>query len=416
MSESAALGTVETNGHGGDAGTRVSFSDVARAHYEWDARTDGADERARKEFERKLELFEAGSRSALVEAYWCRKRASAVALAQIEEEPVKSLRRRLRRFVRGPVAPEFRLYRETDWLTGDFSKLADLLHECDVLAVKAIYGLEGFQQALVMQWLLKVEAHVLGYIEWRHPPDVAEIERQEARVEEAPPTADAKAQPIDKKREQEERKRRTAVLSQLDNFYRRVMRELNKVEDYYQAAGEKRARLNYVEGMIITGMLAVTVAAVAAGVVLSVFGLLDLHHAGVRRFYACLGAGAIGAVVSVLIRMSGRGGGFTIDHELGSFGVRRLGAFRPLIGAVSGVVVSFLVQTSLVPIDKQSLSIEFYVVVAFLAGFSERWTKVVLDGAMRTIDKVGGDDQETAGAQTSSTSASGGAQPSTTAT
>jgi hypothetical protein len=97
VSESAALGTVETNGHGGDAGTRVSFSDVARAHYEWDARTDGGDERARREFERKLELFEAGSRSELVEAYWCRKRASAVALAQIEEIPESSLRQRLRR-------------------------------------------------------------------------------------------------------------------------------------------------------------------------------------------------------------------------------------------------------------------------------------------------------------------------------
>jgi hypothetical protein len=106
----------------------------------------------------------------------------------------------------------------------------------------------------------------------------------------------------------------------------------------------------------------------------------------------------------VLIRMSGRGGGFTIDHELGSVGVRRLGAFRPLIGAVSGVIVSFLVQTSLVPIDKQSLSIEFYVVVAFLAGFSERWTKVVLAGAMRTIDKVSDDEkpQEIAGVQPSS--------------
>jgi hypothetical protein len=105
-----------------------------------------------------------------------------------------------------------------------------------------------------------------------------------------------------------------------------------------------------------------------------------------------MAAGAIGAVVSVLIRMSGRSGGFTIDHELGSLGVRRLGAFRPLIGAVSGVIVSFLVQTTLVPIDKHSLSFEFYVVVAFLAGFSERWTKVVLAGAMRTIEKA--DDPE----------------------
>jgi hypothetical protein len=406
VSESAAQGTIATNGQRSDAETRASFSDVARAHYQWDAGTNGMDERARREFERKLELFEKGSGSELVEAYWCRKRASAVALAQIEEEPDNSLPQRLLRLIRGQHVPEFRLYRETDWLTGDFSKLADLLHECDVLAVKAIYGLEGFQQALVMQWLLRVEAHVLGYIDWRHAPDPVPHEPAQARAAKAATTADAKVQLVDKHREQEERKRRKAATEQLDGFYRRMMRELNKIEDYYQGAGEKRARLHYVEGMIIAGMAAVTVAAVASAAILSIFGLLDLHQPGVRRFYACMGAGAIGAVVSVLIRMSGRGGGFTIDHELGSVGVRRLGAFRPLIGAVSGVIVSFLVQTSLVPIDKQSLSIEFYVVVAFLAGFSERWTKVVLAGAMRTIEKVGDDEekQETGQARPSTTS------------
>jgi hypothetical protein len=395
MSESAAQGTIATNGQRSDPGTRVSFSDVARAHFEWDARTDGTDEGARREFERKLRLFEVASRSELVEAYWCRKRASAVALAQIAEEPGTSLRQRLRRFIRGAQVPEFRLYRETDWLTGGFTKLADLLHECDVLAVKAIYGLESFQQALVMQWLLRVEAHVLGYIEWRHVFDAASggSPKSPGTSPSGSTNADAQTQRVEKLREQEERKQRKAAAQQLDAFYRRMMRELNKIEDYYQQAGEKRARLHYVEGMIVAGMAAVAVAAVASAAILSIFGLLDLHQPGVRRFYACMGAGAIGAVVSVLIRMSGRGGGFTIDHELGSVGVRRLGAFRPLIGAVSGVIVSFLVQTSLVPIDKQSLSIEFYVVVAFLAGFSERWTKVVLAGAMRTIERPG-DDQE----------------------
>lgn len=363
MSESAAQGT---NGHGGDAGARVSFSDVARAHYNWDASKDLIDERARLDFEQKLELFERMSGSEVVEAYWCRRRASAVALAQLRKPPEPaSWPQRTWRRLHGPEVPEFRLYRETDWLTGGFTKLADLLHECDVLAVKAIYGLEGFQQALVMQWLLRVEAHVLGYIEWRHVP--GQIAEDAAR---APGTQ---------------------VETELDAFHRRMVRELNKIEDYYQAAGEKRARLHYVAGMIFLGMFAAALAALASAGILWLFGLLDLDSAGVRRFYACMGAGAVGAVVSVLIRMSGRGGGFTIDHELGSVGVRRLGAFRPLVGAVSGVVMSFLVQTSLVPIKTDSLTIEFYVVVAFLAGFSERWTRVVLQGAMRTVDPSDGE-------------------------
>ena len=58
--------------------------------------------------------------------------------------------------------------------------------------------------------------------------------------------------------------------------------------------------------------------------------------------------------------------------------------------------MSFLVQTSLVPIKTDSLTIEFYVVVAFLAGFSERWTRVVLQGAMRTVDPADGEQKPSA--------------------
>jgi hypothetical protein len=364
MSESAALGTTESNGRDNGSAPPISFSDVARAHYGWDSRSP-VDSGARQDFDQKLKRFEEQS-GKLVEAYWCRKEASAVALVRLEPPPPRGRLQRLRRWLgHEQDVPDFRLYRETDWVTGEFSRLADLLHECDVLAIKAIYGLEGFQRATVMQWLLKVEAHILGYIEWRHPTH-----------------ADAEPKP-----EQNEKERGKTPNEQLDTFYQRTLRELSKIEDYYQQAGEKRARLRYVEGMIIFGVVFVAVAAVLSALVLSLFGLLDLHAPGVRRFYACMAAGGVGAVVSVLIRMSGRSGGFTIDHELGSLGVRRLGAFRPLIGAVSGVTVSLLVQTSLVPINNESLSIEFFVVVAFLAGFSERWTKVVLAGAMRTVEK-----------------------------
>ena len=84
------------------------------------------------------------------------------------------------------------------------------------------------------------------------------------------------------------------------------------------------------------------------------------------------------------MRMSGRGS-FAIDHELSRWEVMLVGAYRPLIGSVSGIVVYFLVQTPLIPIEQTALTLPFYVVVAFLAGFSERWTRVVLSGAMRTI-------------------------------
>lgn len=375
MRESAAQGytaqdTIEADGGRAEPVKHVSFSDVARAHFKWDGATEGAESaHARGDFQEKLAQFEQHSGVEIVDAYWCQRQASAVALARARVDTNGRLGF-LRRALRQQDAPDFRLYRVTDWVTRDVRKLADLLHECDVLAIKAIWGLEGIQRAVVMQWLLTVEAHVLGFLEGDWKRD------QELR---------ANAGESDAGRV---RRTREATATELDRLHTRVLRELSKIEDYYQEAGQKRARLRYVEGMLVIGVPAVALVAVACGFILGIFGLFDPEAAGVRRFYACMAAGAVGAIVSVVIRMSGRGGGFTIDHELGSAGVMQLGALRPLIGAVFGVVIALLIQTFLVPIDPKSLSFELFVVVAFLAGFSERWAKVMLEGAMRTIEKV----------------------------
>jgi hypothetical protein len=369
----------------------VSFSDVVRAHFDWDAAArDGDGERARvarRRFGDRLAAFESRYKVELVDAYWCRKEASAVALAAAREQSPGPLRRVHRRVFGVTEAPDLRLLRVTDWVTGDARKLADLFHRCDVLAIKAMWGLEGFQRTVVMQWLLAVEVHILGFVESesRLVDSGAGLTAGDGRD----PNETGNARARTDRRRSPGRRATDQAAARLDRFCRGTMRELSKIEDYYQQAGQKRGRLRYVEGMLVIGMPAVAVAAVLAGLILWIFGLWDPDSAGVRRFYACMAAGALGAIVSVLIRMSGRRGGFTIDNELGAVGVMRLGAFRPLIGAVSGVVLSFLVQTPFLQLDQESFNIEFFVVVAFLAGFSERWTKVVLDGAMRTIEKTG---------------------------
>jgi hypothetical protein len=97
-------------------------------------------------------------------------------------------------------------------------------------------------------------------------------------------------------------------------------------------------------------------------------------------------------VVSVLSRMGatpgpGRGQGFSIDFEVGRKSVRKLGALRPLTGAVFALALYFALQSNLlsIPIPKSSSPVYFYLVVGFLAGFSERLTKVLLT---QTAEKV----------------------------
>jgi hypothetical protein len=320
-----------------DGSTHVSFSDVVRAHYAWD-RQNG--EHSREAYDDKIRRFERDE-GEIIDAYWCRKDASAVALTR-------------KRVMRGRFAlgareeDEYRLFRVSDWVTGHGSEIANVLHECDVLAIKAAKGLEGIQQAVAMQWLESVEAHLLGFIE-RH----REVEPSRGETE---------------------------------RFVARQRVELSRIEDYYQSAGEKRARMYYVRGMLLGGVPAVAVLAVILGLVLQAFGAPPLDTDTMRSFYIALAAGAVGAVISVLMRMTkSKGESFTVDHELGSRGVFRLGSFRPIIGAVSGIALYFLVQTPLLSIDPKARTLQFYAILAFLAGFSERWTQVTLSGAMRTV-------------------------------
>ena len=75
---------------------------------------------------------------------------------------------------------------------------------------------------------------------------------------------------------------------------------------------------------------------------------------------------------------------FGVDYEVGRATVRRLGSFRPFIGAVFGMALYFLFQSELlhtsVP-DDPGTSFFFFGILAFLAGFNERFTNVLLGKA-----------------------------------
>ncbi len=305
----------------------VSFQELVQARHEDESR-----------FRALLGSFEELFGS-IVDAHWGESEGAAVALTRRERLVRSGLLRRRRKL-------DYRLHRSSDAVRSQTHELADLLHDCDILAIKASHGLERVPRAVAMQWLLLVESHLLGYLE--------------AHADAPPPPAE------------------------IEEFARQERAELKRIEEYYIRSGEKRARMRYVEGMFTLGLAAVLVAAVVTAGALQLFGALDLGAASVREFYAATAGGAVGAIASVLMRMSGKGN-FVIDHELGRWEVVVVGAYRPIVGAISGIVVYFVVQTPLVPIDGDALTLPFFVVASFLAGFSERWTRMVLSGAMRTI-------------------------------
>lgn len=330
---------------------RTSFSQLVRAHHRWAKQLHGRnqiDEETRERYQTALAEFEETA-GPIVDAYWCLEEASAVALTVREpEHPVADgFLGRLRR----PPEPELRLHRVTDWATANAPPLADLLHSCDILAIKAGEGLEGTARRVAMQWVLAVETHVLGLVERSH----------------ADPSLNPK---------------------ELQAFVTFERAELEQIEGYINSSGDRAARIYCIQGMLM-GILPLLVLGFLAAFLISLFDALDVHDEGVRAFYGSAVAGAAGAIVSVLSRMGSKKDNFAIDHEIPRRGLYALGSYRPIVGAIFGVAMYFLVSTPLLQIEQKTKSFAFFVTVAFLSGFSERWTRVILDGAQSVIGGAG---------------------------
>ena len=315
--------------------TVSSFAELVWVHHRWSqAFRSGEDVPPELEtaFRTKLRAFEQ-EHGELMNAYWCSNYASAATLT------VKPAWGPLPYFGR---EPSIRYHRATDWVTRRAPMLAHVLQRCDSLAIRASEILRGTTERIALQLVLSVTTHVLSVLDQpREIPDEAALRE----------------------------------------FARQEQRELDAIAAYYDRAASKVARLVYFWGMM-AGLLVLAIIAGVIAASLDAGGLWDGPNAfETNVFFACYAAGALGAVVSVMTRMAS-GHKFALEYEVGRKTIRRLGSFRPFIGAIFGVAAYFLVQSGLLQIEPaEGNEFYFFTVISFLAGFSERWTKVIFDGA-----------------------------------
>ncbi|HYP47541.1 MAG TPA: hypothetical protein VEQ61_02785 [Thermoleophilaceae bacterium] len=154
--------------------------------------------------------------------------------------------------------------------------------------------------------------------------------------------------------------------------------ELRRAARYLDRSMQRQAQLEYFIGMVL-GSVLVLGAFVATAVLGEVLYGVDLL--GDPLMLSAL-AGALGAVVSVMQRMTS--GGLRLVSEDGKGTVRILGAIRPVLGAALGIVLYVLLAAELLPFDTPAggSQLQFYVVgLAFIAGFSERFAQDMLTGA-----------------------------------
>lgn len=154
------------------------------------------------------------------------------------------------------------------------------------------------------------------------------------------------------------------------------------VNDYYAHSAQRSAQIDYFLGMAI-GLAALSLAVLILAIAISHVAIADLS---VQTMLASLIAGAAGAVVSVLSRISAKQ--LQLDYEAGRVLLQLLGAFRPFIGAIIGTAVYFVVASGLLPIARPSSNtnqLYFYAGLAFISGFSERWAQDMLAGVVPKV-------------------------------
>jgi hypothetical protein len=175
-----------------------------------------------------------------------------------------------------------------------------------------------------------------------------------------------------------------AVATTDSNLVARGEREVVEIEKYYQRAGANAGRIAYFQGMVL-GAIVLTAITAAIAAALWAVGIVDFQAPGTHTFLASYAAGALGAVVSVMSRIRART--FTLDYEVGRNYLRFLGTVRPGLGALFGLALYFALKGGLLQLTAPPAEepLYFFTFLAFLAGFSERWTHVILGGAEATV-------------------------------
>jgi hypothetical protein len=165
------------------------------------------------------------------------------------------------------------------------------------------------------------------------------------------------------------------LLYECENLAETTRAHLKEIEKYYRKAAARSGQIVYVGGVLL-GMVPMVVLAFLAWLLIA--NAKDFNSpAGIGLL--CFSAGGVGAMVSVMSRMST--GRVQLDWEFGKDTLRTLGALRPFVGAVFGLITFLALKSGIVNLTAGDGSSYYYIVFAFVAGFSERFAQDMLLGA-----------------------------------
>jgi hypothetical protein len=149
---------------------------------------------------------------------------------------------------------------------------------------------------------------------------------------------------------------------------------VDSLEDYYANAERRSGRFSYLAGLV-QGIVPALVIGVGLGWLIT---YADVHEVDRSVFVGVFVSGAIGAGVSALTRM----GSGKLNPERGAtyLYVQLIGLTRPLLGSMFGAILYFALISDLLTLSVSNgkVGFAFYCVLAFFAGFNERWAPDLL--------------------------------------
>jgi hypothetical protein len=329
---------------------QVTFPDLTWDHFHWERqrRTGSCDSpKAANRYRQTRAAFET-KYGEIVGEYWSIVEPSAVALT-FKKAPL----------LLSPFVNDRReFHRSTDWVTRHNPPLADVLFDCENLSIRISEVLRYTSESVGLKRILAVASHVLGV-----------IDRADGKVD------DVQA---------------TQVAADED-------RELREIRDYYRRAGVRIGLTVYTQGMII-GLLLMTLLVALVVVPLVLWGSVK-WDSSLHQILISAAAGAVGAIVSVLQRMASEKSKFAVHYDLGKRTLYMLGSYRPVLGVVFGVFTYFVLVSGILgtsPPDKTT-ALYYYGSLAFVAGFSERFTRVLAKNVEGLVPAQGATDASEVG-------------------
>jgi hypothetical protein len=346
----------------------VTFSDLVRAHRMWEREVyqherhpeQPPDETIEQEFHRKWNQFE-DRFGRIDDAYWSVRDASAVAITIRQQDA--------RWRADSELIPRF--HRATDWATRDEPEIAAALDDCETLAVRVEEILRGPSELIALRRINAVASHLLGSVD-------REWFRSQPRAK--PPTTEP--HPPDK-----------AHQKNTEAFVEGQRKELQRIERFYNRAGNGQARILFFWGMV-QGLFVLLLLTGASVRLTWLFDRLDggpAHWSQIQLFVISVVAGALGAILSVLSRMASLTGKFVLDHELGRKNVRWVGIYRPFVGGIFGMATFLLLASGILQTESPGADRDFayYGILALFSGFFERFTKLGPGGVPMPLEEDG---------------------------